>query len=509
MKKFYLLLLTLLATVAASANPTLYLRGADTGWEAQENYKFTENNGVYTLHLDRLSGIFKIADANWGYQMGANGGKVIESGVSFILDWVGTDNNLSLNQDPAADVTLTLVLETRELTVTFSANTDPVSYDYFIRGTIFNGSWSNQKLEKQEDGSYMAECDAVSGIFGIMVAYQGTQTQVAWINGDGVSEIKCGETVNLVLERDGSSNLNFNESGKFRFVFTPETNGNDVPTRATIEITEIVVPVEAVDYNIVFFKNTKNWSTVNAYVWDGSANNGWPGQKAQKAEGIEGDVYYFTYDPDKYKNILFNNGMDGDANKTGDLSLVGNHNKFFDASNSSAQDLDFDTSNFTLPAVDFGFKMENGQYVGNGAHLNRPNDLTFYTANETANIIVKVPAGHKVFYFMTEEPVSVQTESAPAKAAAQGFTETSNGTVPVKYGHAGNLSIYTEHAGYKTPVQDFRYNVMSDEPTTGVDAVEVENAPVEYYNLQGVRVANPRGGVFIRVQGNKVTKVAL
>ena len=32
-------------------------------------------------------------------------------------------------------------------------------------------------------------------------------------------------------------------------------------------------------------------------------------------------------------------------------------------------------------------------------------------------------------------------------------------------------------------------------------------APVEYYNLQGIRVNNPEGGVFIRRQGNTVTKV--
>lgn len=36
-----------------------------------------------------------------------------------------------------------------------------------------------------------------------------------------------------------------------------------------------------------------------------------------------------------------------------------------------------------------------------------------------------------------------------------------------------------------------------------------ENAPVEYFNLQGVRVANPENGLYIRRQGSKVTKVVL
>ena len=44
----------------------------------------------------------------------------------------------------------------------------------------------------------------------------------------------------------------------------------------------------------------------------------------------------------------------------------------------------------------------------------------------------------------------------------------------------------------------------------GINAVSIENnanAPVEYYNLQGVKVANPSNGVYIKVQGKKATKV--
>ncbi|MDE6126976.1 MAG: hypothetical protein K2G30_08465 [Muribaculaceae bacterium] len=51
---------------------------------------------------------------------------------------------------------------------------------------------------------------------------------------------------------------------------------------------------------------------------------------------------------------------------------------------------------------------------------------------------------------------------------------------------------------------------VSDGAGAGVETVEAnDNAPVEYYNLQGVRVAEPANGIFIRRQGNKVTKVAL
>lgn len=47
--------------------------------------------------------------------------------------------------------------------------------------------------------------------------------------------------------------------------------------------------------------------------------------------------------------------------------------------------------------------------------------------------------------------------------------------------------------------------------TTGLDDIEAvdADAPVEYYNLQGVRVADPTPGLYIRRQGNNVSKVII
>lgn len=64
---------------------------------------------------------------------------------------------------------------------------------------------------------------------------------------------------------------------------------------------------------------------------------------------------------------------------------------------------------------------------------------------------------------------------------------------------------------YANPVFDFKLEQYDPEydgyMTAGVANVAVdENAPVEYYNLQGVRVANPENGIYIVRQGNKVTK---
>jgi hypothetical protein len=53
---------------------------------------------------------------------------------------------------------------------------------------------------------------------------------------------------------------------------------------------------------------------------------------------------------------------------------------------------------------------------------------------------------------------------------------------------------------------------LPTEYSAGVNSVVVdndENAPVEYFNLQGIRVANPENGLYIRRQGNKATKVII
>lgn len=42
---------------------------------------------------------------------------------------------------------------------------------------------------------------------------------------------------------------------------------------------------------------------------------------------------------------------------------------------------------------------------------------------------------------------------------------------------------------------------------TGIELVEADNAAVEYFNLQGVRIAEPEKGIFICRKGSKITKI--
>lgn len=63
---------------------------------------------------------------------------------------------------------------------------------------------------------------------------------------------------------------------------------------------------------------------------------------------------------------------------------------------------------------------------------------------------------------------------------------------------------YKESADAEPKYIEFNTNKVQ----TGVDEIEAAgNGEVEYYNLQGIRVANPESGIYIRRQGSKVSKV--
>jgi hypothetical protein len=50
---------------------------------------------------------------------------------------------------------------------------------------------------------------------------------------------------------------------------------------------------------------------------------------------------------------------------------------------------------------------------------------------------------------------------------------------------------------------------LIDNTGVGSIAKDSESAPIEYFNLQGVRVAEPTNGLYIRCQGSKVSKIVV
>lgn len=67
------------------------------------------------------------------------------------------------------------------------------------------------------------------------------------------------------------------------------------------------------------------------------------------------------------------------------------------------------------------------------------------------------------------------------------------------------------NAGYKLVGENGNLVLAKVGDTTAIDEIGVDGveAPVEYYNVQGIRVENPEHGLYIKRQGNKVSKVIL
>lgn len=53
--------------------------------------------------------------------------------------------------------------------------------------------------------------------------------------------------------------------------------------------------------------------------------------------------------------------------------------------------------------------------------------------------------------------------------------------------------------------------LLKSDSTVSIKDIDIDsdNAPVEYFNLNGIRVNKPENGVFIRRQGNKISKIIL
>lgn len=112
-----------------------------------------------------------------------------------------------------------------------------------------------------------------------------------------------------------------------------------------------------------------------------------------------------------------------------------------------------------------------------------------------------------------EEPVKMtpsQTAMAiKAYAAEATATNDWEAEIPAKSTHV----FFTNNGDESKKTQaneavDGKHYTPTNDDVTGIENITVENAAVEYFNLQGVRVANPsEGGIYIMRQGSKTSKI--
>lgn len=75
---------------------------------------------------------------------------------------------------------------------------------------------------------------------------------------------------------------------------------------------------------------------------------------------------------------------------------------------------------------------------------------------------------------------------------------------------ASSASSWKVAAGHYNVTADFTKMTVSLTPTSGIEAVGADtDAPASYFTLTGIPVANPTSGIYLKRQGNTVTKILI
>ena len=168
------------------------------------------------------------------------------------------------------------------------------------------------------------------------------------------------------------------------------------------------------------------------------------------------------------------------------------------------------------------FKVE-GAFDALGANLN---PMLIEAINPDAVHVPVQETGyiHTPYNLTTEQGVKYTGEAwladagtlyAGQYASAYCAGSYKNGVITFPAG-AGNYncpngydSKYGQSTAHEWTYKSQNSSTLTIPKSSAVESLDSENAPVEYYNLQGVKVANPENGIFIRRQGSKATKVIL
>jgi hypothetical protein len=152
----------------------------------------------------------------------------------------------------------------------------------------------------------------------------------------------------------------------------------------------------------------------------------------------------------------------------------------------------------------------------NSINVDFKEDVTAYLSDTQVTLV-------GLFKMTSDITYTIGSDGSISSSMSKGYVGSNN----YEFNGVSNSWIYmygneylTYTASTKT-IQDYAYfyasndgryfqiNLNEESAVSDITVDETSDAPVEYYNLQGVRVANPQGGLFIKRQGNKASKVII
>ena len=139
-----------------------------------------------------------------------------------------------------------------------------------------------------------------------------------------------------------------------------------------------------------------------------------------------------------------------------------------------------------------------------------PANPTVIPMTETAGVYEAVLAFANTEFKFSENKGSWDEFNAKAICIANDATVELGQATPIwKYADTNCKAAVETGKAYIVSIDLINNTItITEDPSSAVEGIEaVEAVEAVYYNLQGVKVANPENGIFIKVQGNKASKV--
>ena len=306
----------------------------------------------------------------------------------------------------------------------------------------------------------------------------------------------------------------------------------------------------------------------NIYVWGTDAQGkaiepagAWPGKLLSETKEVNGTTYYFTVNTLSEVNCIFNHG----GNKTPDIKGITSDVFYKYDGSTKAEKVDEvvtteprvslspNGGEFYDDAIEVTIRPVNcvsaWYSIDGGDNISLSHDATVtigadkaigesvvisWSATEASDVTktgsatftkVERPAGKTIYFdnsIVKWNPVNIYFY--PEKNGWPGQEMEKVGEYLYKYVvpeettvivfNGGSNSNQTNDITGADIVHNAIYQATGGRDVvrlSGVEGVEAtqSHAPVEYYNLQGIRVDNPANGIYIRRCGNVVTKVRL
>lgn len=495
-----------------------YIVGEINGWINDATApKFTDNGeGVYSITLPELKGDFLILrDLDWTKAIRSNGSDIeLDKLYTPVYGDGGEDSNLSL---PAGwiykNVTITLTyVGTDAYTIMTTAEskeeTELPADTFTLVGTTYGWDLgAAPQFSNTEKGVWNIYVDQLEGEFKIVRNNDWTQA----LNSNGSTFSPNSNYTPFFGQGGEDSNIKLQELTLYKGVniTITETSANNYTIYMTVESSEPITP-PADTFSIV-----------------GEFNN-WDINAAPKFTYNNDDTWSITLDQ-LYGQFLLVRNDDWNQALRSNGSEIDIDQPYVPTFGEGGED-----SNISLPA--------DKTYIGVTMTISKKDTNTY---SVVINAEKEIGADEAIYEltgdfndwelgtaYFTKSSEGVYSLTFEEFNSA-GFKVIKNGSFEYQYGANFTLELFSESIEYQlSPLSNeaeiiytdgetyenvtFTLTIDKDETATilmtgtvGIETIDADHN-VEYFNLQGLPVANPeKGGLYIVKRGNKVTKTIL